>query len=217
MKQGIIFDLDGTLMDTSEGVIHSVKYLLKRLGYIMPDNDTLKTFIGPPIKNRLIDLYNMPEDDALQAHMLFRKYYAEGDIYMAKAYDGIAEVLKAFRISGCKLGVATNKREDHAILLLHRYGLDKYFDVIRGTDIRGNYTKSDVIEMAISGLSVEKKDVVMIGDSTNDALAAENVGVEFIAVTYGFGFKTEEQIRKYPHIGVASNCKQIYSIICDMH
>lgn len=217
MKQGIIFDLDGTLMDTSEGVIHSVVYLLEKLGYEIPDNDMLKTFIGPPIKDRLIDLYNMLEDDALKAHMLFRKHYAKGDIYMAKAYDGMEEVLKKLCNAGYKLGVATNKREDHAILLLHRYELDQYFDVICGTDMEGKYTKSDVIESAIERLGVEKKDTVMIGDSDNDAFAAENIGIEFVAVTYGFGFKTEEQIRKYPHIGVVSNCRQIYNIIYDIH
>lgn len=217
MKQGVIFDLDGTLMDTSEGVIHSVVYLLESLGYVIPDNDILKTFIGPPIKEKLIDLYNMPEDDALQAHMLFRKRYAEGDIYMAKAYDGMEEVLKKLRIAGYKLGVATNKREDHAILLLHRYNLDQYFNVICGTDIEGKQMKSDVIRRAVDRLGAKKKDTVMIGDSDNDALAAENVGVEFVAVTYGFGFKTEEQIRKYSHIGVASNCRQIYNIVCNTH
>lgn len=211
--RGAIFDLDGTLLDTSEGIINSVTYMTKKLGYTTPDDDMLKTFIGPPIKERMMQLYDISESEALQAHLLFRKNYSQNNIFKAKRYDGINELLAGIHANGIKLGVATYKREDQAILLLQKFGLDKYFNAIHGADAEGRYSKTDIIEMCINELKINRKEIVMIGDSDSDAIGARNIGIKFLAVTYGFGFKTENSTKKYPNIGVASNCKQIYNIL----
>jgi phosphoglycolate phosphatase len=211
--KAVLFDLDGTLLNTSFGVISSVKYMINRLGYAMPDERTLKTFIGPPIKKRVIEIYGVSDEEGMDAMNLFRAHYGQKDIYLAEHYNGMPELLKRLKEKGYKLGVATYKREDQGISLLERYGLALYFDIIHGADAEGKRSKADVVRLCIQDLQVEPEQVVMIGDSDNDAIGAEQAGTKFIGVTYGFGFHSREEISAYANIGIADTCMEIFEII----
>ena len=112
--RGVIFDLDGTLLDTSEGVFASVRHTVEALGKPALDEATLRTFIGPPVKLSLIRLYGLDEDAANHATEIFRTQYKDHDLLKAEPYAGIKDLIRALRAQGCKIGVATLKREDYA-------------------------------------------------------------------------------------------------------
>lgn len=211
--EAVIFDLDGTLLDTGEGVIRSVKYTISQMNLKELPLDKLAEFVGPPIKRKLQQEFGLSNEQAEEGMNIFRSHYGLGDIYIAQPYDGVEKILKQLKDKNFKLGVATYKREDQAIKLLERKGLAKYFDVISGTDLNGKMTKTDVICKCLENLNCLPKKAIMVGDSENDAVGAAEVGMNFIGVTYGYGFKSNDDVIKYNNIGYADKCIELYHII----
>lgn len=208
-----IFDLDGTLLDTSEGIRKSIAYAIEKLGLSPLSDEVIRTFIGPPIQRSFARVYGMDKQEADAAAAVFRDRYKGDDLLLAKPYDGIIGTLQTLRDNGVKTAVATYKRQDYAQRLLSHYGFDKVSDAIFGSDFEGVLTKKDIIENAINAVSSERGRVVMIGDSDNDAEGAAQAGVSFIGVTYGFGFSVREDIEKYPCVFVADTPKDIAGFI----
>ncbi|MCR5214609.1 MAG: HAD hydrolase-like protein [Eubacterium sp.] len=213
MIKSVIFDLDGTLLDTGLGVIATVKKMIKKFGYRELNQEELETFIGPPVSLAVERLYGVSHEEAMEAMTYFRQEYPKGDIYKADYYEGLEELLKDLLDKGYRVGVATYKREDMAISLLEDKGLAKYFDVIHGSNIAANLTKADVVKMTIDDLGFSLDETVMIGDSDNDAIGADTAGVHFIGVTYGYGFRSLDAVAEYPNIGIAENPGQVLEII----
>ena len=220
MIKSVIFDLDGTLMDTSEGIFSSVKKTVEHFGYRKLTQSELESFIGPPIGKSMIRHFGISDEETKDAIDFYRSKYSmdnkfgsEADLYKAKVYDGIEELVLALKDMGLKVGVATYKPEYMAQKLLEAKDLSKLFDVIHGVDIEGKLTKADVIEMSIKELGYNPKETVMVGDSDNDAIGAESSGTLFIGVTYGFGFKTSEDLSIFPNIGACPTAKDILKII----
>ena len=212
-----IFDLDGTLLDTSEGIISSVTKLIEHFGYGSLTPEQYRSFIGPPINRHLKAIFGLSDEESIEAMNYFRVEYAKGDIYRSKIYDGLVDLLQNLRKDGIKLGVSTYKREDMAKSLLEEKGLAELFDVIHGSDAAATLSKADVVTMTINDLGNSASETVMIGDSDNDAIGAEGAGAKFIGVTYGFGFKDKTAIEAFANIGIADSCEEIFSIIHDVN
>ena len=206
--KAIIFDLDGTLLDTGEGVVKSLEYTVEKMGFEPLTRAQLESFVGPPIKKRLLELYDMSVETADRATQVFRTRYGEGDIFLAKKYEDMDSCLATLK-SRYKLAVATYKREDQAIKLLEKQGIAKYFDIMHGSDAAATMTKADIIRLVISELGCPLNNILMIGDSDNDALGAENAGISFLGVTYGYGFKCADDVNKFKNAGIADSCKAI--------
>ncbi len=219
MINSVVFDLDGTLLDTSEGVISSVKKMLERCGLPEATDEQLRGFIGPPINKRLIQLYGISEEDAFSYMNIFRDEYIRGDLYKAVIYPGMAETLRRLREDGLRIGVATYKREDQATALLAHCGLAPLFDVIHGADADAKLTKADVLALTVKELGFHAENTAMVGDSTNDAVGAAGAGTPFIGVTYGFGFSCDEDIisvcnsEALPLLGCSPDCPGIADIV----
>ena len=148
----------------------------------------------------------MDATEAGRAADLFRDRYKESDLLLATPYDGIFDVIKALSDAGVSSAVATYKRQDYAEKILTHFGFDRVCDAICGSDFEGKLSKKDIIENAIRQLGVtEKKRAVMVGDSDNDAIGAKELGVDFIGVTYGFGFSAKEDVDAYLNIGFADS------------
>lgn len=210
----VVFDVDGTLLDTSEGILSAVRYTIDKYGLEPLDIDTIKSFIGPPIQNSFKRIYGF--EDAVIADMAttFRDRYKGEDLLLARPYDGIYEVFECLRSAGIKTAIATYKREDYALRLLKHFHFDQYTDFICGSDFEGKLKKKDIIEIALKKAKVDDySSVLMIGDSDNDAIGAAGIGSKFLGVTYGFGFKKEEDVYHFDSIGVANNTKEIIDII----
>lgn len=209
----IIFDVDGTLLDTAEGIINSVKYTIAHMGYRELGKEELYSFVGPRIQDSLQNVYGLHGSELKEAATVFRNYYKKGDVLLATPYNGIYEVLSALRSRGTHLVIATNKRQDFVDELLQKFNLNSYFELVCGTDINGKLTKTDLILKCLNSFfDCTKADAVMIGDSTYDAIAAQNAEVDFIGVTYGYEFKQKQDVDKWKNIGVAHNIVDILQL-----
>ena len=215
MIKNVIFDLDGTLLDTREGVIESARYAAKKMGYSELPYETMLTFVGPPIQNSFIKYYGCDENTAQKAANIFRDYYKNSALLLAEAYEGIYDLCQELKENNVRMSVATYKREDYALTLLHHFGFDKYCNPMHGADNENLLKKEDIVRMCLDEMGAAKDDCVLIGDTDNDAKGAIKAGTKFIAVTYGFGFKNETDVMGFPYIGVASKPAEIKKIILE--
>lgn len=205
----IIFDLDGTLFDSSLGAIKSIDYTIEKLNLTPLTDEVKRTFIGPPIYNSLQNTYNMTDEEAKNATEIFRDVYKNKFLFEAIVYDGIEELLQTLQ-KDYKLAVASYKRDDYCKMLLEHFGLSKYFHFIMGADAENKLKKSDIVQACMDNFNITSpKEAVLIGDTEHDALGAEALNMDFIGVTYGFGFKNLDDINKYKNIGMAKNAIEI--------
>ena len=209
-KSAVLFDLDGTLLDTTDGVLESAMHAAVSLGREPLPHETMLRFVGPPIQESFMRHYGMDEAGAQEAANRFRSYYKENALFKAKPYPGLIETLKALSGNGIVLGVA---REDYAIQVLRHFGIATYCKSMHGADNFNSLTKADIVEMCIRELGVDRKGVVLVGDTEHDAVGAANAGVDFIGVTLGFGFKTQSDVGRYPNIGCIDSLEQIVELI----
>lgn len=209
MIRAILFDLDGTLLDTSEGIMDSARYAIAELGFDPLPKEILLKFVGPPIQNSLMNYLGLSEIDAQKGANIFRDYYKSKALFKARVYPGIIELLENLKSKGIKIGVATYKREDYAIELLKHFGIAKYCDVIHGADNENKLTKADIVEMCIREIGKAKSDVVLIGDTDHDAKGAQNAGVGFVAVTWGFGYARNTMSLQYDFVRIISQPSEL--------
>ena len=206
----VIFDLDGTLLDTSEGIWRSVGYVIETLGLGTVSDEVLRSFIGPPMQKSFARVFGLPEDEAVKAANMFRDRYKDKDLILARPYDGILETIESLHANGIRTAVATYKRQDYAEKILAHFGFDRVCDAICGSDFEGKFSKKDIILNALSLAGVsDKMRAVMVGDSDNDAQGAGELGIPFIGVTYGFGFADKDDVERFPNIGCAATCEEI--------
>lgn len=213
MIKAVLFDLDGTLLDTSEGIKHSVRYTLSEMGYGALPEETILKFVGPPIQNSLMMYCGFSPEDAQKGANVFRDYYKTNALFEASLYGGIIELLVELKAKDVKIGVATYKREDYAIDLLRHFGIDKYCDVIHGADNENVLSKADIVEMCIKKIGGDREEVVLIGDTEHDAKGAFQANVSFVAVTWGFGYSINNINSSYPMFSIANTPKDIISAI----
>ena len=208
----IMFDLDGTIADTSEGVIHCVKYTEEKLQLRNLSEDIYKKFIGPPTGDSYSRYYGLTGealDRAVQAH---KTYAVRHGIYEATLYPGIRELLDSLTADGVTLAVVTLKLRESAEKMLKHFRLDGYFDVVAaaaGTESK----KSDLIELCLEKVGISREDAVMVGDSEYDRIGAMESMVDFLGVTYGFGFHSKSDIEEPPCVAVAENVEEIYQLL----
>lgn len=209
-----VFDLDGTLLDTSAGVLASVRYTIDHFGFRALTEEELRRFIGPPIQDSFARTYGLEGDILQKIATVFRKRYKETDLLKAVPYAGIYDVFERLIDNGIKPAVATYKRQDYAAEILVHFGFDKYTDIMYGADHENKLKKSDIIRNAIYDAGVmNPAEAVMIGDTDNDALGAKLLDMKFIGVTYGFGFQTTADVEKFPNIGAARTADEISRLI----
>lgn len=190
--KAVVFDLDGTLLDTSAGIIKSVDYTIKKMGLNNLSASQKRSFIGPPIQHSFKKTYCLDDEATALAAGIFRNQYSEVDLFEAQPYEGIFDLLDLLRKRKIKIGVATYKREDYAHKILEHFGISDYCDSIKGADFEGKYTKQVIIELCIGDLNVSKREVLMVGDTENDRIGAEKAVVDFLGVGYGFGYTTTQ-------------------------
>lgn len=186
--EAILFDLDGTLLDTSEGICYSVRYTLDQLQLPQPSEESLREFVGPPIQESLMRYGELSMEEAQRGANIFRNFYKSQALFEASLYDGIITIMEQLHQIGIKMGVATYKREDYALDILNHFGIAKYCDVIHGADNDNKLTKADIIDLCIGELGVQKQNIIFVGDTEHDAKGASSAGIRFCAVTWGFGY-----------------------------
>ena len=188
----VLFDLDGTLTDSQEGIVKSVIYALERLGRELPPRDTLTAFIGPPLHESFSALCGMDEAETERAVREFRDYFARCGWAENAPYEGMAALLAALHAAGLRLIVATSKPETSAQKILKHFSLERYFDLICGShpEDRASAGKASVVRTALMRADVTGH-AVMVGDRRHDMAGAHANGLEAVGVLYGYGSREE--------------------------
>lgn len=210
--QLILFDLDGTLLNTGRGIVKCIASTLSKMGFKVPDEETCRTFVGPPLKKRFLELYDSDEKTADAVMKAFREEYGKGDVFLADRYAGMDECLSALH-SKYALAVATYKREDHAQKLLEKFEMASFFNAICGSDAAATMTKNQIVEKAMKLQGASPAKSLLIGDSSNDAESAAQLGIPFIGVTYGYGFKCKADVAQFSHIACVEDPMQLKNFL----
>ncbi|HEL2149378.1 TPA: HAD family hydrolase [Streptococcus suis] len=192
MYQTILFDLDGTLTDSGQGILNSVAYALEKMGIEEPDTANLNRFIGPPLYESFSRFYQLNPEDTQSAVDAFRVYFKEKGMFENQLYPGIIPLLEELRTAGKTLVIATSKPEIFAKQILEHFGIAHYFDVIAGASLDSSrISKADIISYAINQLEAFPNNAVMIGDREHDIEGARMHQLPAIGVLYGYGNKQE--------------------------
>ncbi len=186
----ILFDLDGTLIDTSVGIKECIKKTLAELQLPQLSSKEMDSFIGPPLQTSFETCCNIREEQARHAVDIFRSHYAQHEIFNASVYDQITELLELLKRQGYILGVATNKKDDFAFSIIQHFDLLWYFDCVCGSNAEQK-SKSHIITQCCNVLKQNTNDVLYIGDTYADANAAIAAGVSFVGVSWGFGISAD--------------------------
>ena len=189
----VMFDLDGTLSDSAQGVRDGIETTLKRMDKPVPNLDDTSLYVGPPLITTFIKVCGLSSEEAIRAVEIYRQAYEESGKYKNTLYKGIDRLLSDLGQAGVKLCVATSKYEGFVQEVLELIGIPDAFDLICGSNLDGSRKgKADILRYVAKndGCAVTTK-MVLIGDTAFDALGAMETGCDFIGVTYGFG-KTEQ-------------------------
>lgn len=230
----VLFDLDGTLTDPKEGICRSVQYALHQMNIEEPDIDKLEPFIGPPLEDSFMEFYHMSKADTEKAIFHYRERFSSIGLFENKVYDGIPEMLKHLKDAGCYLAVASSKPGVFVEKILKHFHLDRYFDVVVGSELDGRRSKKEeVVEEALMQLyaltdtDLKKKDrtegskawlngkesvsfrnsTAMVGDRIFDMNGAKAYGLHGVAVAYGYAPEGELERSGADH--VAATVKEL--------
>ncbi len=186
----VIFDLDGTLIDSSEGILASFRELFEVYNLPILKDTQLKKFIGPPMEETLSKY--LPSDRVNEAVNAYRRIYREKNIFRNKIYPNIEKLLAYLKNRGDKLFIATTKEINSAKAIVSNIGLCKYFSAIHGANPNKNIkSKTDILNDLFAKNNIDKKDTMLIGVTLYDVEGAENVGIKVTIVLYGFSERKE--------------------------
>ena len=189
MHKAVLFDLDGTLVDSSEGILKAAREALDSLDINDVTDEQIRACIGPPIGESLSQVRGFSEEQKRQFYDVFRPTYRDKYLFQCSLYPGIVSLIEGLKGRGHVVGIVTNKKIDSTTLLLDHLGIASLFDVVVAQDNAVTKEKSSMIVHALEILKISKDEAVMVGDSNNDLDAAKGAGVSFIGVRYGFGLK----------------------------
>ena len=187
MKQkAVLFDLDGTLTDSGEGIINCAQYAFQQMGYPVPPREEMGVFVGPPLWGTF-EQFGIPKERTDEAVRIFRSRYIPIGKFENKPYDGIRELLEALGEQGWARYVATSKPETTAKEILDHFDLAKYFDRICGANIEAGIYEKDQVIAFLSGETKTMDVKIMVGDTKYDVIGAKAHGIPTIGVSWGYG------------------------------
>ncbi len=186
MKKIILFDLDGTLTDSGEGIMNCAILALNHFGLQVPDRGTLRVFVGPPLDETFIK-FGVPADKTDEAIAVYRSRYTTIGKFENIPYPGVEELLQALKEKGHRLCVATSKPEQMSVEILEHFDLAKYFDYICGATLDGSRSKKADIITYLLEKTGGAENAVMVGDTSYDVIGAKAHGIPAIGVSWGYG------------------------------
>lgn len=186
MVKSILFDLDGTLTDSGEGIINCATLALNHFGLPVPDRETMRVFVGPPLDETFMK-FGVPADKTDEAIRVYRSRYTTVGKFENNPYPGVEQLLQKLTDSGCKLYVATSKPEGMSVEILEKFGLAKYFTLICGATLDGSRSKKADIITYLLEKAGGAENAVMVGDTAYDMIGAAAHGMPSVAVAWGYG------------------------------
>ena len=210
MSQVILFDLDGTLTESGEGIINCVQYALEKLGKKEEHPENLQCFIGPPLKEQFMKYAGLSEKEGEKAVVYYRERYTTTGIFENRLYPKIPELLELLKINNKILAVASSKPEVYVKQILEHFQIADYFTAIVGSELDGRRTeKAEVIEEALRRMHLEEErdKVLMVGDRSHDVQGAISCGLQCIGVAYGYG--SREELEKAGAVYIADSVEDL--------
>ena len=187
----LLFDFDGTVFDTVEGITKSIQYALRKHGRDA-ELEELRCFAGPPLVDKFMEVYEVSKEEAEQLVTDFRERYVPIGVYESSPFPGIRELLEAVRAAGKKTAIATSKPQALAELLLQRAGLRNLFDVVVGSGGGvNNDAKWQIVTRAMELCESKPEDCVLVGDTKYDVEGAKKCGIPCIGVRWGYAAEGE--------------------------
>lgn len=186
MEKVVLFDLDGTLTDSGEGIINCAVYAMEKLGVPIPPREEMGVFVGPPLHETFVS-FGVKQEDAQRAVEIFRERYVPIGKFENTPYPGIRELLEALNAMGQKLYVATSKPEVTAIEVLEHFDLAKYFDKICGATLDTSRSSKEAVIAYLLQENGRADSITMVGDTKFDIIGANAHGIPAIGVSWGYG------------------------------
>lgn len=210
MGKTILFDLDGTLTDSAEGILNSVTLALEHFHIPIPQKSDLQKFVGPPLIPMFIK-HGIPEEKAEEALAIFRGRYTTVGKYENSPYPGIIPLLQHLKSRGHRLLVATSKPEPQAKDILEHFQLAPYFEIVCGASLdETRATKEDVIEYLLNQCD-STNNMVMIGDTVYDIIGAKAHAIPAIGVAWGYG--NIKEMEQAGAIAIAHSVQQLQDLL----
>ena len=185
-QKAILFDLDGTLTDSGEGIINCAILALEHFGLPIPSREEMRVFVGPPLHESFIR-HGVPADQADEAIRIYRSRYIPIGKFENIPYPGIREMLEELKADGHKLYVATSKPEGMSVEILEHFDLAKYFDRICGASMDASRSTKDAVIAYLLEQNGRADNMIMVGDTKFDVLGAAAHGIATIGVSWGYG------------------------------
>lgn len=210
----MIFDLDGTLTDSADGIVASFRHALGEIGADVPDGDLAGRIVGPPMH---LTLQSMGLGDrATEAMTAYRADYSTRGWSMNALFDGIDELLTDLRAAGVRLAVATSKSEPTAQKIIAHFGIDGHFEVIAGASPDGvRSSKADVVAHALAQLQPLPERVLMVGDRSHDVEGAAVHGIQTVVVEWGYGatdFDGPDAVAPFKHVSTMADLREVLGV-----
>lgn len=215
MKKLVIFDLDGTLLDTIADLAGATNYALKQLGYPTHDTDTIRTFVGNGINKlleRALPANEQTEENVMRMRSYFVHYYDAHNADLSSPYPGIEVLLQSLQEKGVEIAVASNKYQEATTKLVKHY-----FPTIQFAEVLGQRENIPVkphptiVFDILNKTGIDKKEVLYVGDSGVDMQTAQNAEVDAIGVTWGF--RSRSELETFHPLGIIDKAEELMDYI----
>lgn len=215
MYQYLLFDLDGTLTDSKEGIIKSLQYAFEKLGEPVPEESRLLKFIGPPLEDSFMNFCGYSREKAIRAIELFRERYVPIGKFENKPAPGLPELCAKLQKRGYVLALASSKPESLCVPICERFGYTPSFKVLTGSPPESDWTKADIIRETLRRLNLTEQDkpqVLMIGDRKFDVLGAKECGIDCVGVEF-FGYAQPNELKDAGAVAVVKTTAELEEFI----
>ena len=186
----VLFDVDGTLIHSSPGILNTMRHTFAQLGVQLPESE-LKKFLGPPLR-ATFGKYCETQAQVEWAVEAYRSYYHEQGQYQCSLFPGVAQMMQRLREAGVCMCTATSKPVEVVRPMLQRLGLEPYFAMVGGASMDASLdTKTAVVNHVLSQPFLAGRRVLMVGDRQDDIKGANNCGLPAVGILYGYGSRRE--------------------------
>ena len=212
MKKTILFDLDGTLTDSGEGIINCVIYALEKFGLPIPPRENLRYFVGPPLHESFVR-QGVPVEQAEEAVATYRERYVPTGMFENTPYPGVRELLEKLKAEGHTLYVASSKPEWMCVDILKHFDLANCFVQICGATMDTSRTNKEAVIEYLIQENGRADNMIMVGDTKFDVLGAKAHGIPCIGVSWGYGSVAE--MWEAGAVSVADTMEQLLKLLTD--
>lgn len=186
MTKCILFDLDGTLTDSGEGIMNCAELALRHFCLEVPEREAMRVFVGPPLDKTFRE-FGVPADRTDEAIAVYRSRYTTLGMWENNPYPGVESLLQKLKSQGHRLFVATSKPEEMSKKILERFGLAGYFEQICGATLDGSRSKKEDVIAYLLRQTQGTEAAMMVGDTAYDVTGAAAHGIPTVGVSWGYG------------------------------